>query len=480
MHGQAGQRRRGRDDARRGLGEEAAAARRPAVRKFAATLAAHAGGIQAVGRDQSFELARNAGDHVDVRRKQLRLRGAAESARDHRHVEEEHGAVAPVAGRAVEKDAGGGDVAAREPDREPALHVRGPRGQRRRGAGRARAPRKPLQVVAGDLRIHVRGGTGGVERARDGARVLAAAQLRGSVEQPGGDARVRGRHRRRRGRRQERGGHHAATASTSAASRTSMMRAAAAPSPNGASLVERQRQGRRRREQRERLGDDDVAVHRHEANVPALHAFRAFGARARHQQRHAQVRHLFLDAAGIADDQRRTGGRRDELAIVHRRHQRELRMPAKPLADPRRDARIRMHGHQQAQVRTRRAERDQRIADDVGLAVPVLAPVQRDQHLVARRMRTRRQQRVMRQGGDAGCRCPCCRRCGRARPACLPRAGSSAPTRTARSGNPRAVRCGAGTTPRERDRPPSAPGGRPRRARPEIPCAPLRARPRRR
>ena len=175
------------------------------------------------------------------------------------------------------------------------------------------------------------------------------------------------------------------------------MRVAALPSPKGASRSKGNAGGR---------GSESIAsasatiasrsTATSRTNPAAMPSGRSVQERGT-SKRDAEMRHLFLDAAGVADDQRRARGRRDEVAIVHRRHQRELRLPAQPLADARRDARIRMHRHQHPQVRPRRAERDQRIADDVGLAVPVLAPMQRDEHLVARRARAGRREVALRQ-----------------------------------------------------------------------------------
>ena len=74
----------------------------------------------------------------------------------------------------------------------------------------------------------------------------------------------------------------------------------------------------------------------------------------------------------------------DELAIVHRLDQRTRRKRVQPAAHRLRDAGIRMHWEHHAQILARGSDLAQRIADDLGVAVVVLTPMQGDQHEAVR------------------------------------------------------------------------------------------------
>ena len=101
---------------------------------------------------------------------------------------------------------------------------------------------------------------------------------------------------------------------------------------------------------------------------------------ARHEQRRAQMRYFLLDAAGIADDER--GARRaiDEVTIIHGLDERYVGAPTEMTTDGCRYARIGMHRKNDLHIGTRFDDVEQRTANDPGVAIVILAPVQRHEN----------------------------------------------------------------------------------------------------
>ena len=95
------------------------------------------------------------------------------------------------------------------------------------------------------------------------------------------------------------------------------------------------------------------------------------------------MRRFLLDSGGVADDQCRRRGVENRVAIAHWRDEIECRMRLEASAYGCRNARVGMDGEEHAQVRPRDGDRDQSVADNAGVAVMVLAPMQRDQDSIA-------------------------------------------------------------------------------------------------
>ena len=180
-----GKRARGGDDAGGGLGEESAAARRPALGKRDAGTVRDAGVEQSVRRDEAFELAGNAGDDRRIGDEQPRARRAAQA-----RAGPSRGRSRTPPGCASRRShparctrVGGGSPAASQTASQR-LHGGGALGECGRISESLRAPGQPLQIIAGNFRVDIRRRSGRRDTACHAAGMGAGAQLRRPGQQP--------------------------------------------------------------------------------------------------------------------------------------------------------------------------------------------------------------------------------------------------------------------------------------------------------
>jgi hypothetical protein len=178
----------GEKHARARLDLERTAERRPSRGQGGASVEKARGANFTVGAGKLVELFDQPSNDVMRQLDQMRLRRSAQAAQQHREVEKKHRVVAPVF-RVV------GQVSARSCQRSAIELARGPVRGTRGGNGKiVTRPvgvhfRKPVQVIARDLRIDIAGAPSAVHRSGDGAGMDAITQLHLRRKQPGADAR---------------------------------------------------------------------------------------------------------------------------------------------------------------------------------------------------------------------------------------------------------------------------------------------------